>query len=127
MRQLREGEEGTRTRLGYSFIVKEREGKSLTMTPKHGVTEGCMAHAINHTCHPGFANCRFVHAGIKRGPLVGGWSEDEQGGIGGRRTSEMFVKTTRRVESNFYSMKKPSRGMKLKSFGMKSHPKIMKI
>jgi hypothetical protein len=76
VRQLREGEEGTRTRLGYSFIVKEREGKSLTITPKHGVTEGCMAHAINHTCHPGFANCRFVHAGI-----VGGVSEDERGGI----------------------------------------------
>jgi len=95
VRQLREGEEGTRTRLGYSFIVKEREGKSLTITPKHGVTEGCMAHAINHTCHPGFANCRFVHAGI-----VGGWSEDEQGGIGGRRTSEVFVKTTKRVESD---------------------------
>ena len=32
----------------------------------------------------------FVHAGI-----VGGWSEDEQGGIGGRRTSEVFVKTTK--------------------------------
>jgi len=95
VRQLREGEEGTRTRLAYSFIVKEREGKSLTITPKHGVTETCMAHAINHTCHPGFANCRFVHAGI-----VGGWSEDKQGGIGGRRTSEVFVKTTRRVESD---------------------------
>ena len=52
-----------------------------------------MAHAINHTCHPGFENCRFVHAGI-----VGGWSEDEQGGISGRRTSEVFVKTTKRVE-----------------------------
>ncbi len=26
------------------------------------------------------------------------WSEDEQGGIGGRRTSEVFVKTTKRVE-----------------------------
>jgi len=95
VRQLREGEEGTRTRLGYNFIVKETEGKSLTITPKHDVTEGCMSHAINHTCHPGFANCRFVHAGI-----VGGWSEDEQGGIGGRRTSEVFVKTTRRVESD---------------------------
>ncbi len=40
VRQLREGEEGTRTRLGYNFIVKEREGKSLTITPKHDVTEG---------------------------------------------------------------------------------------
>ena len=72
----------------------------MTITPKRGVTEGCMTHAINHTRHPGFANCRFVHAGIKRGQLVGGWSEDEQGGIGGRRTSEVFVKTTRRVESD---------------------------
>ncbi len=51
-----------------------------------------MSHAINHTCHPGFVNCRFVHAGI-----VGGRSEDEQGGIGGRLTSEVFVKTTRRL------------------------------
>ena len=42
MRQLREGEEARRTRLGHSFIVKEREGKTLTITPKHGVTEGCM-------------------------------------------------------------------------------------
>jgi hypothetical protein len=113
VRQLREAEEGTRTRLGYSFIVKEREGKSLTITPKHGVTEGCMAHAINHTCHPGFANCRFVHAGIvggwsedEQGGIGGrrtsevGWSEDEQGGIGGRRTSQVFVKTTKRVESD---------------------------
>jgi hypothetical protein len=39
-----------------------------------------------------------VHAGFKRGPLVGGWSEDEPGGIGWRRTSEVFVKATRRVE-----------------------------
>ncbi len=54
-----------------------------------------MAHAINHTCHPGFENCRFVHAGI-----VGGWSEDERGGIAGRRTSEVFVKTPKRVESD---------------------------
>ena len=56
-----------------------------------------MAHAINHAFHPGFANCSFVHAGIKRGPLVGGWSEDEPRGIGGRRTNEVFVKATRRV------------------------------
>ena len=31
VRQLREGEEGTCTRLGYSFIVKEREGKVKTL------------------------------------------------------------------------------------------------
>ena len=28
VKQLREGEEARRTRLGYSFIVKEREGKA---------------------------------------------------------------------------------------------------
>jgi hypothetical protein len=56
-----------------------------------------MAHAINHTYHPGFANGRFVHAGITRGPLVGGRAEGERG-IGGRRTSEVFVKATRCVE-----------------------------
>ena len=39
VRHLREGEEGSRTQLGYSFIVKEREGQSLTITPKHGITE----------------------------------------------------------------------------------------
>jgi hypothetical protein len=38
MRRLREGEEGARTRLGYSFKVKEREGKSLTITPNRGLT-----------------------------------------------------------------------------------------
>ena len=54
-----------------------------------------MTHTINHICHPGFANCMFVHEGI-----VGGWSEDEQRGIGGRSTSEVFVKTTKRVESD---------------------------
>jgi hypothetical protein len=41
---------------------------------------------------------RFVHAGIKRGLLVWGCSEDEPGGTGGRRTSDVFVKATRRVD-----------------------------
>ena len=57
VRELREGEEGTRTRLGYSFVVKERDGRALVITPCQGITEGCMA-------HPGFANCKFVHTGI---------------------------------------------------------------
>jgi len=52
-----EGEEGTRTRLGYTFVVKERDGRALVITPCQGITEGCMA-------HPGFANCKFVHTGI---------------------------------------------------------------
>jgi len=96
VREVREREEGTRTRLGYNFVVKEREGRSLTITPKQGVTEGCMSHAINHTCHPGFANCRFVHAGITRDTFV--WGGEDKGDIGGRRKSVVFVKTTRRVE-----------------------------
>jgi hypothetical protein len=74
MRELREGEDGTRTLLGYNFIVKEREGRSLAITPIQGVTEGCVAHAINHTCHPGFVNCKFFHTGI---------TNDQHGGGGG--------------------------------------------
>ena len=53
VRQLREGEEGTRSRLGCSFIAKEREGKSLIITPKHGVTEGCMTDAIRNDVNTG--------------------------------------------------------------------------
>jgi hypothetical protein len=56
-----------------------------------------MAHAIIHTCHPDFANCKFVQTEITSDPLVGGGAEDE-GGVGGRRTSAVFVKATRRVE-----------------------------
>jgi hypothetical protein len=91
------GEKGKRTRLGYSFVVKERDGRALVITPCQGITEGCMAHAINHTCDPGFANCKFIHTGITSDPLVGGGAE-EKGGVGGRRPSAVFVKATRRVE-----------------------------
>ena len=56
-----------------------------------------MTHAINHTCHPGFVNCKFLHTGITNDPHGGRGAEDE-GGVGGRRTSDAFVKTTRRVE-----------------------------
>ena len=97
VRELREGDQGTRTRLAYSFVVKERDGRVLAITPCQGITEGCMAHAINHTCDPGFANCKFIHTGITSDPLVGGGAE-EKGGVGGRCTSAVFVKATRRVE-----------------------------
>ena len=56
-----------------------------------------MAHAINHTCDPGFVNCKFVHTGITSNPVVGRGAEDK-GGVGGRRTSAVFVKATTRVE-----------------------------
>jgi hypothetical protein len=56
-----------------------------------------VAYAINHTCHLGFANCKFLNTGITNDPHGGGGTEDE-GGVGGRRTSEVFVKATRRVE-----------------------------
>jgi hypothetical protein len=55
-----------------------------------------MAHAINHTCHPDFENCKFVYAGITRDPR--GVGQEEEGGVGGRRTSVVFVQATRRVE-----------------------------
>jgi hypothetical protein len=43
VRELRVGEDGTRTRLGYSITVKERGGRTLAITPRQGVTEGCGA------------------------------------------------------------------------------------
>jgi hypothetical protein len=60
-----------------------------------------LAHAINHTCHPDFENCKSVYAGITR-DLRGVGKEDE-GGVGGRRTSVVFVQATRRVETEFYA------------------------
>ena len=49
MRELRKGEVGTGTRIGYSFIVRETGGRTLQITPRQGITEKCLAHAINHT------------------------------------------------------------------------------
>jgi hypothetical protein len=59
VRELRVGEDGTRTRLGYSITVKERGGRSLAITPRQGVTEGCVAHAINReSCKVQAHQCR---------------------------------------------------------------------
>jgi hypothetical protein len=96
VRELREGEVGTRTRIGYSFIVRETGGRTLEITPRQGITEKCLAHAINHTSHPDFENCKFVYAEITRDPRVVG--QEEGGGVGGSRTSIVFVQATRRVE-----------------------------
>ena len=56
-----------------------------------------MAHAINHTCHTDFENCKFVHSGITNVPRGGGGQKDEKGARC-RRTSVVYVKTTRFVE-----------------------------
>ena len=68
VRELRKGEVGISTRIGYSFLVQETGGRKLEITPRQGITEKCLAHAINHTCQPDFENCKFVYAGITRDP-----------------------------------------------------------
>jgi hypothetical protein len=109
---LREGGDGTRTR--YNFIVKENGGRTLAITPCQGVTEDCVAHAINHTCHSDFANCKFLHTGISTDPRGGGETEDE-GLVGGRRTSVLFCEATRQVERDadlfFLQTTGPSSGL----------------
>jgi hypothetical protein len=92
---MRKGEVGTRTRIGYSFIVRETGVRTLEITPRQGITEKCLAHAINHTCHPDF-ELQVCVAGITRDPC--GVGQEEGGGVGGRRTSIVFVQATRRVE-----------------------------
>ena len=73
------------------------QGRTLAITPSQGVTEGCVAHAINHTCHTDFENCKFVHSGITNVPSGGGRQKDEKVARC-RRTSVVYVKTTRFVE-----------------------------
>ena len=38
VRALRKGEVGTRTRLGYSFMVRETGGRTLEITPRQGTS-----------------------------------------------------------------------------------------
>jgi hypothetical protein len=70
-----------RTVLGYTFTVKDSGGRTVVttvaMTPCQGVTEGCVAHAIHHTCHTDFADCKFLHSGVTNAPRGGGGTEDE--------------------------------------------------
>ena len=97
VKEFRVGEDGTHTLLGYSITVKERGDRTLAITLRQGVTEGCVAHAINHTCHTDFEN--FVHSGITNVPHGGRGQKDEKVARC-RRTSVVYVKTTRFVERN---------------------------
>ena len=67
------------------------QGRTLAITPSQGVTEGCVAHAINHTCHTDFENCKFVHSGITNVPRGGGRQKDEKVARC-RRTSVVYVR-----------------------------------
>ena len=96
IRELRKGEVDTCTRTRYSFIVRETGGRTLEITPRQGITEEYLAHAINHTCHPDFENCTFLHTGVAKDPC--GVGQYDEGGVGGSRTSVVFVQATRRVE-----------------------------
>jgi hypothetical protein len=96
MRELRKGEVGTSSRIGYSLIVQETGGRKLEITPRQGITEKCLALAINHTCHSDFEDCTFLLTGITKDSRGGG--QEDEGGVGGRRTSVVFVQATRRVE-----------------------------
>jgi hypothetical protein len=59
VRELREGEVGISTQTEYSFIVQESGGRKLEITPLQGITEKWLAHAVNHTCHSDFQDCKF--------------------------------------------------------------------
>jgi hypothetical protein len=84
--------------------VQETRGRKLKITPRQGITEKCLAHAINHTYYSDFENCKFLFMGITKDPRgggekdEGGVGEEDEGGLGGRRTSVVFVQATRRVE-----------------------------
>ena len=72
VRKLRKGEVGMSTRIGYCFLVQETGGRKLEITPRQGITEKCLAHAIHHTCHSDFENCKFLHTEITKDPRAGG-------------------------------------------------------
>jgi hypothetical protein len=61
------------------------------------------------------SNCRFLHKGITNDPQGGGRAEEERD-VAGRRTSNVFVKATRRVERDaeyFLQTTGPSSGLLL--------------
>ncbi len=115
VRELFKGEVGTSTRVGYSFIVRESGGRTLAIMPRQGITEEYLAYAINHTCHPDFEHCNFLHTGVTKDPR--GVGQEDEGGerecvcvlfigtqysnlytVGGSHPSVVFVQTTRHVE-----------------------------
>jgi len=88
VRALRKGEVGTRTRVGCSFIVPETGNRTLKITPRQGI--------ITHTCHPDFESCKILHTGVTKDPC--GVGQEDEGGVGGSRTSVVLVQATKRVE-----------------------------
>ena len=64
---------------------------------RQGVTAGCVTHSINHTGHTDFENCKFVHSGITN-VLRGGGGQKDENVARCRRTSVVYVKTTRFVD-----------------------------
>ena len=96
VRALRKGEVGTRTRVGCSFFIRETGGRTLEIMPRQGITQEYLGHAINHTGHPDFQNGKFLHTGVTKDPC--GVGQEDEGGVGGRRTSVVFVQATRLVE-----------------------------
>ena len=63
-----------------------------------GITQEYLAHAVNHTvtCHRDFENCKFLHTGVTKDPR--GVGEEVEGGVGGSRTSVVFVQETKCFE-----------------------------
>ena len=57
--------------------------------PVEGITQEYLAHAVNHTCHRDFENCKFLHTGVTKDPR--GVGQEDEGGAGGSRTSVVFV------------------------------------
>ena len=88
VRELRQGEKGKDTELGYSIPISEGGSLRKWVTPLEGVKGRFVAHAINHTCDPRFQNCGLVHTGEK------GETRD------GLVKVKVYVKTIRRVEPN---------------------------
>ena len=86
VRELRKGEKGKDTELGYSIPISEGGSLRKWVTPLEGVKGRFVAHAINHTCDPRFQNCGLVHTGEKGETLDG------------LVKVKVYVKTIRRVE-----------------------------
>ncbi len=95
-RELRVGEDGTRTPLGYSITVKESGGRTLAITLYQGVTEVWRTPLTTRVILV-LVTVSLCTRGSQTFRVGGGGTEDE-GVVRGRRTSVVYVKTTRSVE-----------------------------
>ena len=82
LRELKTGESGKDTVLGYCIPISQSGSSRTWVTPVEGVRAGFVAHVINHTCDPRFQNCGFFHTG----------DEGEE--------VKVYVKTLRQVDSD---------------------------